>query len=207
MVENSHWLYWPSGRILLPHCSRQFLKVAWSTQMQKPNYRSYDKISTWTVSLDLDTLMSDGNQFTSGEFRGFCETYQIEQIAILLYHPRSNGQSERFVVTLKRALKKARATPSERALQQFLQVCRITPNNKISASQSPAKVMFTWSIYNTLLPKQMKLGTTCIISPKQHNLRGKVFFRIFKGKSFWEMGIQKKSQEYDIYYKGSTIYS
>ena len=27
----------------------KFLEVAWSTQMQKPNYRNYYKISTWTV--------------------------------------------------------------------------------------------------------------------------------------------------------------
>ena len=38
------------------------------------------------------------------------------------YHPRSNRQAERFMNTLKRALKKATATPTERVLQQFLQV-------------------------------------------------------------------------------------
>ena len=54
----------------------------------------------------VDTLVSDnGNQFTSGENRNFCETYQIEHITIPPYHLRSNRQAERFGDTLKRALK------------------------------------------------------------------------------------------------------
>ena len=63
----------------------------------------------------VDTLVSDnGTQFTSGEFRDFCETYPIEHIPIPLYHPRSDGQAEWFVDTLKRTLKKAMATPTEK---------------------------------------------------------------------------------------------
>ena len=55
----------------------------------------------------VDTLMSNnGSQFMSGEFRDFCETYQIKHITIPSYHPISNEQAERFVDTLKRALKK-----------------------------------------------------------------------------------------------------
>ena len=139
----------------------------------------------------VNTLVSDnGSQFMSGEFRDFCETYQIEHITISPYHPRSNEQAERFVDTLKRALQKARATPIEKALQQFLQIYRITSNNKTPASQFSAKVMFAhwiWSIYNKVLPKQMKLGRTCIVLPKRYNSRE--FQRIFKdNKSFWEMG-------------------
>ena len=70
---------------------------------------------------EVDTLVSDnGSPFTSGEFRDFCETYQIEHIMIPPYHLRFNGQAKRFVDTLNRALKKARAIPTEKALQQSL---------------------------------------------------------------------------------------
>ena len=154
----------------------------------------------------VDTLVSDnGSQFTSGEFRDFCETYQIEHIIIPLYHPRSNGQAKRFVDILKRAWKKVRATPTEKALQQFLQIYRIICNNKMLASQSPADVMFAHqirSVYDKLLLKQMKPGRTCTVPPKQYNPGDKVFFRIFKNnKSFWEMRtIEKKSWEHDISY-------
>ena len=105
----------------------------------------------------VDTLVSDNeSQFMSGELRDFCETYQIEHITIPPYHPRFNEQDERFLDNLKRALKKARATRTERALQQFLQVYRIAPNNKTPASQSLAEVMFARrirSVYSKLLPK------------------------------------------------------
>ena len=63
-----------------------------------------------------DSEFDNGSQFTSGEFRDFCETYQIKYITIPLYHLKSNRQAERFVDTLKRVLKKTRATPTERAL-------------------------------------------------------------------------------------------
>ena len=136
----------------------------------------------------VDTIVSDNaSQFTSREFKDFCEAYQIEHITTAPYHPRSNGLAERFVDTLKRALKKVRATPTEKALQQFLQVYRITPNNKTPASQSPAEVMFARrirSVYDKLLPKQTKPGRTSIVPPKRYNPGEKVFFRIFEDKSF-----------------------
>ena len=112
----------------------------------------------------VDTLISDnGSQFTPGKFRNFCETYQIEHITIPPYHLRPNGQAERYVDTLKRALKKTKA---EKALQQFHQVYRITPNKKTPASQSSAETMFARqirSVYDKLLSKQTKSGRTCIV--------------------------------------------
>ena len=71
----------------------------------------------------VDCLVSDnGTQFTSSDLKVFCDTFQIKHITTPLYHPRSNRLAERFVDTLKRSLKKASGTPSEKALQEFLQV-------------------------------------------------------------------------------------
>ena len=87
----------------------------------------------------VDCLVSDnGTQFTSGDFKEFCDTFQIDHITIPPYHSRSNGQAERFVDTLKRATKKAKGTPTEKAFQQFLQVYRITPNKSTPSSLPPA---------------------------------------------------------------------
>ena len=63
----------------------------------------------------MNCLVSDNRtQFTSSDCKEFCDTFQIKHITTPPYHPRSNGLEERFVDTLKRALKKASGTPSEK---------------------------------------------------------------------------------------------
>ena len=69
----------------------------------------------------VDCVVTDNaTQFTSNEFKQFCDTYQVKHITTPQSHPRSNGQAERFVNILKRAQKKVQGTPTDRALQQFL---------------------------------------------------------------------------------------
>ena len=95
----------------------------------------------------VDCIVSDnGTHFTPSDFKGFCDTFQIKHITTPPYHPRSNGLAERFVDTLKRALKKASRTPSEKALLLFLQVYRITPNPNTADATSPEETMFARKI-------------------------------------------------------------
>ena len=99
----------------------------------------------------VDCLVTDnGTQFTSNEFKQFCDTYQVKLITTPQSHPRSNGLAERFVDTLKRVLKNAQGTPIDRALQQLLQVYRITPNPNKPMGRSPAKNMFSRKIRSVL---------------------------------------------------------
>ena len=114
-------------------------------------------------------VTDNGSQFTSKDFKDFCEIYQIKHITTAPFYPRSNGQAKRFVDTFKRALKKASVIPTEKSLQQFLQFYRITPNMKTLASQSPAEGMFArriQSVYDKLLPKQTKPATASIVPTK-----------------------------------------
>ena len=100
---------------------------------------------------------------------------QIKHITTLQYHPRSNGQAERFVDMLKRVLKKASGTPTNKALQQFLHVYRIIPNPKTPLAVSPAETMFARkirSVFEKLLPKQNKLRKTTLV-PKKCSTREK----------------------------------
>ena len=156
-------------------------------------------------------MATSTSQFTSREFKDFCKSYQIDLVTTAPFHPPSYGRAERFVDNLKRALKKGRVTPTEKALQEFLQVYRITPNNKTPASQWPAKVMFApkiRSVYDKLLPQLTKTGRTNIVPTKRYNPREKGFFRIFKdNKPFLGGGYdRKKSWEYDLHCKGFTIH-
>ena len=118
----------------------------------------------------VDSLVSDnGTQFTSYDFKEFCNTFQIKHVTTPPYHPRSNGLAERFVDTLKRALKKTSGTPSEKALKQFLQIYRNTPNPNTPDTTLPAETMFARKmrqVFEKLLPKQASLGRTTTVPTK-----------------------------------------
>ena len=144
----------------------------------------------------VDCIVSDnGTQFTSSDFKEFCEDFQVNHITTPPYHPRSNGLAERFVDTLKRALKKAKGTPTDKALQQFLQVYRITPNRNTPAELPPAQIMFARevrSVFSKLLPRQIKPCRNQTAS-KRYVPGEKIYFKVYKqNKTFWELGTIKK---------------
>ena len=144
----------------------------------------------------VDCVVSDnGIQFTSVVFKEFSEIFQIRHITTPQYHVRSNGQAERFVDTLKRALKKASDTPTDKALQQFLQVYRITPNTNTPLAFSPAEMMLARkirSVFNKLLPKQNKLRKTTLAPKRRFNPGEKNYFKKYQNNtSCWKRGIIK----------------
>lgn len=96
-------------------------------------------------------IVSDnGTQFVSEKFRQMCESNGIEHLRCAPYHPQSNGQAERFVDTLKRALKKIQGGESlEETLQIFLSSYRSTPNPNTPDGRSPADIMFGRKIRTT----------------------------------------------------------
>ena len=135
-------------------------------------------------------------------FKEFMEVFQVDHITTPTYHPKSKGQAERFMDTLKRALKKAKDTPSGKALQQFLQVYCITPNENTPSQMSPAEVMFARKIrpdFDKLLPKQVKPAKTTV--PKKKYMPGeKIFFQMHKdNKTFWEPGMIKNRISHMVY--------
>ena len=99
----------------------------------------------------------------SSELKKFCQTFLVEHIMIAPCHPISNGHAESFVDTFKRTLRKARDTPTDKAIQQFQQVYRVNPNKNALSAMTPAEVMFTRkikSVFDKLLANQSKPGHT-----------------------------------------------
>ena len=149
--------------------------MAWGSQMQKTYYGDNYWVPTWTVYAFRCSRLCDQRQW---------KPIHISRIQGVLrnlpnkahnHTARLKGQTERFVDTLKLALKKASATPTDKALQQFLQVYRITPNPNTPLAVSPAEMMFTRkirSVSDKLLPKQNKLRKTSL-TPKKGSTREK----------------------------------
>ena len=146
----------------------------------------------------VDCVVTDNTtQFTSSKFRNFCKTYQVDHVTTPQFHPRSNGQAESFVDTLKRALKKVLGTPTDRALQKFLQVYGITPNPNMPMGRSPAEKMFARkvkSVIDKLIPRQAKFKKTVSLNKKHFYPDDKVVFKAYKNTmTFWEVGTIKQT--------------
>lgn len=58
------------------------------------------KISA-THSISEQIVSDNGTQFTSSDFHSFCRANNIRLAFSATYHPATNGESDRFVQTLK----------------------------------------------------------------------------------------------------------
>ena len=87
-------------------------------------------------------LVSDnGPQFVSKEFELFCQQNGIIHKRSPPYHPASNGQVERLVQELKKALRtREPGVPVPTQLQRFLFAYRNTPHS--STHESPSQLLF-----------------------------------------------------------------
>ena len=139
----------------------------------------------------VDCVVTDNRtQFMSNEFKQFCDTYQVKHITTPQYHPRSIGQAEMFADTFKRALRKPQDTPTDSALQKFLQVCRITPNPNTIMGRSPEKnkigVLQTHS-------EASKMKKIILPKKKRYACGEKVWFKVYKNNiTFSEVGTVKQ---------------
>jgi transposase InsO family protein len=81
-------------------------------------------------------VTDNGPQFTSEEFKKFCSCNKVHHVCVSPYHPRSNGEAERFVRTFKTAMRTADLPPEHR-LTRFLLQYRVTPH--ATTGVSPAE--------------------------------------------------------------------
>ncbi len=92
-------------------------------------------------------VTDNGRQFASVEFGEFCKRNGIKQTLSSPYHPRSNGEAERFVKTFKEGMKSA-DTQVDIHLSRFLFTYRVTPHS--TTGQSPAELLQGRKLRNQL---------------------------------------------------------
>lgn len=82
-----------------------------------------------------------GPPFDSSYFAGFCNTYGIRHSRSSPYHPKTNGEAERYVQTFKDALPVANAdnTTVRRLESEFLLRYRVTRHS--TTGTAPAQVL------------------------------------------------------------------
>ncbi|KAK4468997.1 hypothetical protein MN116_000139 [Schistosoma mekongi] len=149
-----------------------------------------------------EVLVSDnGPQFLSSEFQKFCVLNSIKHIRTPPYHPRSNGQVERFVDTFKRALIKAQGEGGlEEILYKFLFTYRSTPNLETVGKISPAEAMFGRKIRMSLDSLKPNSATTIKRNTKmeaQYNKKhGAKPRRFYPGQKVWVRDFHHKTMEW-----------
>lgn len=98
------------------------------------------------------TLVSDnGPQFAAGEFKSFLQKSGVKFHKLSApYHPATNGQAERYVQTVKKALKAMGTTASnlQANINEFLQQYRKAPHTE--TGESPAKLFLGRNIRTRL---------------------------------------------------------
>ncbi|XP_048579360.1 uncharacterized protein K02A2.6 [Nematostella vectensis] len=88
--------------------------------------------------LPIHVVSDNGSQFTSEAFDKFMKQNGVKHTTTAPYHPKSNGQAERFVQTFKLAYEAGQGPPSQ-IIADFLLKQRNTSN--ATTQQTPAKLM------------------------------------------------------------------
>ena len=85
-----------------------------------------------------EQIVSDnGPHFTSEEFKQFCRLNGIKHVLVAPYHPRSNGEVERFFKTFTQAFCAMKGEDLLKKLDQFLFSYWNTPHT--TTGYSPAQ--------------------------------------------------------------------
>lgn len=131
-----------------PFMNKMFLVVVdshskWLEVEIMPNITSQSTIERLRdlfarFGLPMQLVSDNGPQFTSQEFAEFMKENGIKHTLVAPYHPRSNGQAERFVQTFKQYFKTEGTDSIKQSLARFLFNNRNTPSSV--TGQTPSEL-------------------------------------------------------------------
>jgi len=121
--------------------------------------------------LPKSIISDNGPQFTSSEFKTFCDNNGIAHITTAVYKPSTNGQCERVVQIVKSALKQARLTGDDPdvSLPTFLLRYRITPHS--TTGETPAMLLYGRQLRTRL--DMIRPSVSDKVSQKQQHIMDK----------------------------------
>ncbi|XP_059397972.1 uncharacterized protein K02A2.6-like [Carassius carassius] len=149
-----------------------------------------------------EVLVSDnGPQFVSQEFVTFLKTNHVKHIRSAPYHPATNGQAERFVQSLKHALKTSKGSFTlQRRLETFLLTYRNTPHP--TTRESPSLLFLGRQLRTRLDALKPSVSTAVRLSqtsqvlrragrskPRQFEVGDAVLARDYRGRERWTSGV------------------
>jgi len=99
--------------------------------------------------LPQQKVSDNGSQFVSEQFTQFLQQNGIKHIKSSQYHPSTNGQTERFIQTLKKALKAGKDEgPLRQQLARFLLSYRTAPH--ATTKEAPCVLLMGRSLHTRL---------------------------------------------------------
>eukprot|EP00731_Ephydatia_muelleri_P010462 Em0005g1048a len=134
-------------------------------------------------------IVSDnGPQFSSQEFKQFCDSNNIVHIRSTPYHPKTNGLAERAVRTFKERFLASQGSTDdvELRLQRFLLSYRNTPHK--STGRAPAEMLMGRKLQtklDLLKPDSLSYMDQAVVKQKLYHDQG-AKLRIFRdGEEVW----------------------
>ncbi|KAL5515638.1 hypothetical protein EMCRGX_G000833 [Ephydatia muelleri] len=154
-------LMWGIKAVIPPGMRQHILKELHQSHPGIVRMKSLARLHVWWPGIDEDIermrddnyginfsrfglpeiiVTDNGSQFTSDQFKTFCDENGIRHVRVAPYHLSSNGEAERFVKTFKRAFSAmGNEKDPVRRLQQFLFSYRNTPHS--TTGVSPAELL------------------------------------------------------------------
>ena len=127
-------------------------------------------------------ISDNGPQFTSWEFKQFCEQWGIKHHKIIPLRPESNSEIERYFRTLLKAIRIAHAEKKDwkHELLRYIFTYRNTPHT--STGVSPASLIFNGRMINDKLPMFPRQEEKRVTEARQNDNVAKIKIKKYADK-------------------------